>query len=135
MTDDSEVDERPLTDKAESPIRTSQLFEENRRPFKFEEINSEEYMREVTRLLAANMDVKSKLSRQNYASFERTFENKGGVTSKWSKPLYDAICLILGHCRDGFDHKLFFSKFPSSMQQIAYIRETCTVFPCEVNFK
>ena len=69
------------------------------------------------------MDQGKELSPVWLTSFRRTFERHGGKESTWPMPNFDAICLVLGEKRNGFDTKGFFGKYPSARNAIIEIRK------------
>ena len=96
-----------------------------KKTFSVTDINSEDYMKEVKRIILNRMDVK--LSKIQYAAFCARYRKNGG--KKYRKPdaNYDAWMCIRGESRDIFDIQKLINKFPSIKPVIYRIRTICDV--------
>ena len=110
-----------------TPLNIDELFVKCERTFRYDEVNTREYHREVRRIIHAKMDAKRPLSGAYYHSFCRRFERERGVDSKSAKPDYDAWCLIIGKSRTCFDTKKFFRLYENTREQIVYIRNLINI--------
>lgn len=90
--------------------------------FKFDEMNSIPYWKEVRRLLSNQLGYK-KLIPSHFLTFSANFERKGGVNCRKPDPIFDAWCFVLGKKRVGFDAKLFLQKYPTTKEQIYKLRK------------
>lgn len=108
--------------KGEPPLTIEELIEEeSTETFRFEEINSARYWKEVRRLLFNRMGSKH-LSPAHYHTFSDNFASKGGIECRSPKPSFDAWCLVTGKCRRAFDFPAFIAKYPSVEKQLEGIR-------------
>ena len=123
---------RTTDDEIESPIKIATLYEKSTKLFSYNEINTKVYWREIRRILYNHIDVSAELSGIHYLSFCQTFEKKNGEACQWSKPWYDAWCLVKGTSRKGFDVQKFLLKYPTVEEQLSLLRKICNI---SVNIK
>ena len=114
-------------DEVGSQLDINSMFIKSERKFKFTEINSRAYHKEVRRQLYTNMDLNRKPKGIDYHSFCRRFERERGLESKCTKPDFDAWCLVIGKCRDAFDAKKFFKLYSTARSQLEYIRNMINI--------
>ena len=107
-------------DYVEPRMTTNELVEKSKKIFSIKDINSEDFFKEVRRLIMNQLD--GSITPEHFHSFCRTYERNGGIKSTWSHPKFDAICLILGRSRSLFDKEKFYKLYPSTKGQIDFIR-------------
>ena len=105
----------------ESPIK----LEELNKPcstFKINQINDISYWREVKKFLIKNLGFRN-LDCFVGHSINRTLERNKGQDSTWPSPRYDAMCLVVGRFRRGFNADDFLAYYPSCRMMINKIRK------------
>ena len=120
-------DEEEQLPKGESPLTIEELIEEeSTETFRYVDINTSRYWKEVRRLLFNRMGSKH-LSPAHFHTFSDNFARKGGIDCRSPKPTFDAWCLVIGKCRREFDLSGFMEKYPSVENQLEGIRKYLNV--------
>ncbi|XP_066924434.1 uncharacterized protein [Clytia hemisphaerica] len=114
---------------AASPLRKEEIlrFKLGKTRYKFDDLNSYEYWREVRTVLATNMGRRERLTGHYYLNFDDHFEPKGGVKCRIPKPEFDAWCLVKGKVREGFDIKGFCLCYPNIEEELKRLRTLMTI--------
>ena len=118
-TDESSTEEEQ---QPESPLKLVTLNEPSKILFKFVDLNKRTYWREVRRIIYNNMDANTELKGVHYFSFMQKFDEKGREKSKWSKPWYDAWCLVIGRPRNGFLLDKFLKTYPTIREHLRLLK-------------
>ena len=92
--------------------------------FQPNQVNTHEYYREVRRALFTHMFSNEKVSVGRYLAFCSRYHREGGIRNReCSQPRFDAWCLVRGCSRNLFNHKKFFTRYPSCYEQIKQLRK------------
>lgn len=110
-----------------SQLCINSIYAKSEKIFKYDEVNTRAYHREVRRILYAKMDVQEKLNGVHYHSFCRRFEREGELKSKTALPDYDAWCLVIGKARLAFNTEKFLKLYSNVRQQLKYLRNILNI--------
>ena len=127
---DVEVNSPDLT---KDEITSSYEFLPSLKRFKYEDINSKEYFREIKRIIFNNMDSYGSLSKMSILNSHIKYRKELKRNYDLADPLFDAWMINTGKQRPQFDVLTVKQNNPSVSGKVHEIRTKCGVRLCWID--